>query len=119
VRTEQDKLRDLTSSTSNNEQPEFTEDQLTLRPFREALENTPCIVAGGYNYCNCWEGIERVSRFFFACLFQQLIYVFVLQGDYDAIAFGRYFTSNLDLVEKLRNRKPFAKYGELSLRLCS
>ncbi|KAF8170389.1 hypothetical protein BJ912DRAFT_997481 [Pholiota molesta] len=90
VRTEQDKLRDLTSDTSENEQPEFTKDQLTLRPFREALGNTPCIVAGGYNYSNCWEGIER--------------------GDYDAIAFGRYFTSNLDLVEKLRTGKPFAKY---------
>ncbi|KAF8972559.1 hypothetical protein BDZ97DRAFT_1781622 [Flammula alnicola] len=90
VRSEQDKLLALTSSSSASEPPEFTEDQLTLQPFRAALGRTPCIVAGGYNPSNCWEGIER--------------------GDHDAIAFGRYFTSNADLVDRLRTGKPFARY---------
>ncbi|PPQ79606.1 hypothetical protein CVT25_003486 [Psilocybe cyanescens] len=91
VRSEQDKLRALASSTDTEEPaPEFTPDQLTLHPFRVALGTTPCMVAGGYNPSNCWEGIER--------------------GDHDAIAFGRYFTSNADLVERLRIGKPFFRY---------
>ncbi|KJA21916.1 hypothetical protein HYPSUDRAFT_87706 [Hypholoma sublateritium FD-334 SS-4] len=92
VLSEQDKLHALTSRTSPShaETPEFTGDQLTLRPFREALGQTPCIVAGGYNPSNCWEGIER--------------------GDHDAIAIGRYFTSNSDVVERLRLGQPLARY---------
>ncbi|KDR68716.1 hypothetical protein GALMADRAFT_129047 [Galerina marginata CBS 339.88] len=91
VLSEQDKLRALSSTSSINEPPpEFTREQLTLHPFRAALGKTPCIVAGGYNPSNCWEGIER--------------------GDHDAIAFGRYFTSNGDLVERLRTGMPLARY---------
>ncbi|KAF9482416.1 FMN-linked oxidoreductase [Pholiota conissans] len=90
ARSEQEKLRDLTSSDSEQELPGLAADQLTSHPFREALGRTPCIVAGGYNFSNCWEGIER--------------------GDHDAIAFGRYFTSNLDLVIKLRTGKSFVRY---------
>ncbi|KAF4622908.1 hypothetical protein D9613_001492 [Agrocybe pediades] len=91
VRSEQDKLQAL-ASADNTEAPtpEFKPDQLTLLPFRAALGSTPCIVAGGYNPSNCWEGIE--------C------------GEFDAIAFGRYFTSNADLVDRLRTSKPLARY---------
>jgi 2,4-dienoyl-CoA reductase-like NADH-dependent reductase (Old Yellow Enzyme family) len=70
VRSEQDKLRDLTSTSSSapagsedvEDKPPFTEDQLTLKLFRAELGNTPCIVAGGYNPSNCWTGIEEVHH---------------------------------------------------------
>lgn len=110
----------MASSTNTEEPaPEFTPDQLTLHPFRVALGTTPCMVAGGYNPSNCWEGIERVrypfdSSFGFEslhCLFIAVSY----QGDHDAIAFGRYFTSNADLVERLRIGKPFFRYGTFYL----
>lgn len=92
VRSEQDKLRALESASNSDESsPEFTPEQLTLLPFRAALGTTPCIVAGGYNPSNCWEGIER--------------------KEHDAIAFGRYFTSNADLVDRLRTGKLLARYG--------
>ncbi|KAF8168449.1 putative 12-oxophytodienoate reductase [Crassisporium funariophilum] len=84
IRSEQDKLQELETHT------DLSQEQLTLRPFRIALGSTPCVVAGGYNPSNCWEGIE--------------------QGEHDAIAFGRYFCSNADLVNKLRTGKPLARY---------
>lgn len=37
-----------------------------------------------------------------------------LQGDHDAIAIGRYFTSNSDVVERLRLGQPLTRYGQLA-----
>lgn len=101
---------------SDPEPPEFRKDQLTLRPFREALRQTPCIVAGGYKPSNCWDGIERVSLPNNFYKYPKLPLSIWIQGYHDAIAFGRYFTSNADLVERLRLGKPFARYG---LLLCA
>lgn len=71
VRSEQDKLRDLTSAAgaeNGNDDPPFTEDQLNLKLFRAELGNTPCIVAGGYNFSNCWAGIEEVRHSKSSCV---------------------------------------------------
>ncbi|KAF9527080.1 putative 12-oxophytodienoate reductase [Crepidotus variabilis] len=86
-RSEDAKLQQLVS-LSNSDQ--LDADQMSLKPFHDALERTNCIVSGGYNLTNCWQGIE--------------------QGDYEAIAFGRYFTSNPDLVRRLENNLPLVAY---------
>ncbi|KAH9486841.1 Flavin oxidoreductase hxnT [Psilocybe cubensis] len=110
VRSEQDKLRALASTTNDKKHgPEFTPEQLTLYPFRQALGTTPCMVAGGYNPSNCWEGIERVRLLFYIQI-AFLMVISMTQGDHDAIAFGRYFTSNADLVERLRTGMPLYRY---------
>ena len=54
------------------------------------MGTTPFIVAGGYNNTNVWGVIES--------------------GAADAISIGRYYTSNPDLVERLRQGKPFTEY---------
>ncbi|KAL8290033.1 hypothetical protein RQP46_002972 [Phenoliferia psychrophenolica] len=64
---------------------------VSLAPFRAALGSTPVIAAGGYNATNCTEGIEK--------------------GEHDLVAFGRYFCSNGDLVERLRDGKPLLHYN--------
>jgi len=63
---------------------------INLKFLREILGDTPVFSAGGWNDTNCWEIIES--------------------GDYDALLFGRYFTSNPDLVERLKLGKPFTIY---------
>lgn len=85
--SEKEKLQAFTSA---NEMP-------TLRPFREAIAASSfvpgrpkVITAGGYTYDNAQDCISN--------------------GEYDAVAFGRYFTSNADLVERLREGKPFYRY---------
>ncbi|GFZ49139.1 hypothetical protein JCM24511_06889 [Saitozyma sp. JCM 24511] len=65
----------------------------TIAPFREVLGGvggTPVIVAGGYDTENCWDTVDS--------------------GRADMIAFGRYFTSNPDLVYRIKNGKPLVKY---------
>jgi hypothetical protein len=67
----------------------------TIAPFREVLGGvggTPVIVAGGYDTENCWDTVDS--------------------GRADMIAFGRYFTSNPDLVYRIKNGKPLVKYSE-------
>ncbi|OWZ26774.1 NADPH dehydrogenase [Cryptococcus neoformans c45] len=83
IRSGADKLAEL---GSNNE-------EVTLDPFINALENRiPIIVAGGYDATNL-----RKSR--------------VLEDKKaDVVAFGRYFTSNPDLVYRLKYDKPFVQY---------
>ncbi|KAK8857031.1 OYE2-NADPH dehydrogenase (old yellow enzyme) isoform 1 [Apiospora arundinis] len=61
-----------------------------LSMFRTILGETPFFVAGGYNDSNCWGVIEG--------------------GQCDGILFGRYFISNPDLPERLRNGYPLTKY---------
>jgi 2,4-dienoyl-CoA reductase-like NADH-dependent reductase (Old Yellow Enzyme family) len=63
---------------------------ISLTTLREIMSNTPFIVSGGYNDTNIWNVIES--------------------GNADAISFGRYFTSNPDLVDRLRTGKQLSKY---------
>ncbi|EIW68702.1 hypothetical protein TREMEDRAFT_31883 [Tremella mesenterica DSM 1558] len=65
----------------------------TIAPFRAALggkEGTKVMVAGGYDTENCWGAVES--------------------GLTDMIAYGRYFTSNPDLVYRIRHQLPLVKY---------
>ncbi|KDQ57987.1 hypothetical protein JAAARDRAFT_155650 [Jaapia argillacea MUCL 33604] len=79
LQSESDKLASLHSTPNLHD--------ISLAPYQKAIKSpTKCIVAGGYDGDNCWEGIEK--------------------GEYDAIAFGRYFVSNEDLVGRLRTGKP-------------
>ncbi|BGP12766.1 hypothetical protein JCM10213_007281 [Rhodosporidiobolus nylandii] len=63
--------------------------ELSLRPYREACADTPVIAAGGYNDKNFNER---------------------LGADHDLVAFGRYFCSNGDLVERLRTGQKLFPY---------
>ncbi|CZR63009.1 related to 12-oxophytodienoate reductase [Phialocephala subalpina] len=53
--------------------------------------NIKVISAGGWDGENCWEGIER--------------------GDVDGVVFARWFVSNPDLVERLREGKSLTMYN--------
>jgi 2,4-dienoyl-CoA reductase-like NADH-dependent reductase (Old Yellow Enzyme family) len=63
---------------------------LNLKFLREILGDTPVFSAGGWNDTNSWGVIES--------------------GEYDALLFGRYFTSNPDFVERLKLGKSFTMY---------
>lgn len=63
---------------------------ITLDPFREIMGTTPFITAGGFNDTNIWGVIDS--------------------GKYDAVAIGRYFVSNPDLVERLKKGRELTKY---------
>ena len=54
------------------------------------MGSTPLISAGGWNDNNLWGVIES--------------------GDCDAVSMGRYFVSNPDLVERLKQGMPLSKY---------
>lgn len=62
----------------------------TLWPFRRLLKNTPLIGAGGYDAKSADQAIA--------------------EGRIDLAAFGRYFTSNPDLPERLFRGLPLNKY---------
>lgn len=104
VRSEKEKLKEL------GEQNDDISANPSLAPFRAALGNTPCIAGGGYNWTNCWEGIENVCATFPHLTSFSMLTSYE-QGNHDAIAFGRYFCSNGDLVHKLRMQQPFFRYG--------
>ncbi|EHA27961.1 hypothetical protein CBS147343_1526 [Aspergillus niger] len=61
-----------------------------LSSFRKIFGSTPFFSAGGWDQTNSWGVLEA--------------------GKYDALLYGRYFTSNPDLVERLRKGIPFAPY---------
>lgn len=63
---------------------------INLKFLREILGDTPVFSAGGWNVSNSW-GV-------------------IASGDYDGLLFGRYFTSNPDLVERLKLGKSFTMY---------
>ncbi|KAF1974662.1 FMN-linked oxidoreductase [Bimuria novae-zelandiae CBS 107.79] len=63
---------------------------INLKFLREIMGDTPFFSAGGWNDTNSWGLIES--------------------GEYDALLYGRYFTSTPDLVERLRLGKAFTKY---------
>ncbi|RAH76576.1 putative NADPH dehydrogenase [Aspergillus japonicus CBS 114.51] len=62
----------------------------TIWPFRRILKTTPVIGAGGYDAVSAAQAIE--------------------EGRIDLAAFGRYFTSNPDLPERLFKGLPLTKY---------
>ncbi|KAL5339947.1 hypothetical protein BJX70DRAFT_362345 [Aspergillus crustosus] len=61
-----------------------------LTTFREIFGDTPFFSAGGWDQKNSWGVLES--------------------GKYDALLYGRYFTSNPDLVERLKSGVPFEPY---------
>ncbi|PLN86938.1 oxidoreductase [Aspergillus taichungensis] len=61
-----------------------------LSRFRKIFGSTPFFSAGGWDQSNSFGVLES--------------------GRYDALLYGRYFTSNPDLVERLRTGVPFAPY---------
>ncbi|KAF4950297.1 hypothetical protein FGADI_8280 [Fusarium gaditjirri] len=61
-----------------------------LSLFRSIFGDTPFFSAGGFNDVNSWGVVES--------------------GKYDGLLYGRYFTSNPDLVERLRNGWPLQAY---------
>ncbi|CEL11539.1 hypothetical protein ASPCAL14640 [Aspergillus calidoustus] len=64
--------------------------EMSIWPFRRILKNTTVIGAGGYNAESAARAIE--------------------EGRIDLVAFGRYFTSNPDLPERLFKGLPLTKY---------
>lgn len=61
-----------------------------MKPLRRVLKNTTLISCGGFNDTNVFGPIEN--------------------GDFDAAVYGRWFISNPDLVERLRNGWELAPY---------
>jgi NADH:flavin oxidoreductase / NADH oxidase family len=64
--------------------------EISLAPFRNIMCSTPFISAGGWDSTNIWGVLES--------------------GQYDAFSMGRRFVSNPDLLERIRNGLPLAKY---------
>ncbi|RSL58752.1 hypothetical protein CEP54_007659 [Fusarium duplospermum] len=65
-----------------------------LSLFRSIFGDTPFFSAGGFDDGNSWGVLES--------------------GKYDGLLYGRYFISNPDLVERLRNGWPLAPYDRSS-----
>lgn len=63
---------------------------IDLKPFRDIFGETPFFSAGGFDDTNSWGVLES--------------------GKYDALLYGRYFISNPDLPERLKERLPLAPY---------
>jgi 2,4-dienoyl-CoA reductase-like NADH-dependent reductase (Old Yellow Enzyme family) len=63
---------------------------VSLQPFRDIMGSTPFMVSGGYNDTNVWGVVDS--------------------GAADAISIGRYFTSNPDLVHRIKEGKQLVKY---------
>ncbi|KAL2292860.1 hypothetical protein FJTKL_07915 [Diaporthe vaccinii] len=64
--------------------------EVDLSEFRKIFGETPFLSGGGWNDENAWGEVES--------------------GKYDALLFGRYFISNPDLVERLREGRPLTPY---------
>ncbi|KAK0113374.1 hypothetical protein ONS95_013630 [Cadophora gregata] len=62
-----------------------------LRHFEEVLKTTPKLATGNYNGENCFEEVEK--------------------GEIDFVTFGRWFISNPDLVERIREGKNLTKWN--------
>lgn len=91
VMTESAKIEKLHAIAKSNGVPDDKlAEYATLKPFRDMLKTTPLIVAGGYKDTNASVPIEN--------------------GEADGVVFGRYFISNPDIVERLRNGWPLNRY---------
>ncbi|KAI3397798.1 hypothetical protein diail_10331 [Diaporthe ilicicola] len=64
--------------------------EVDLSEFRGIFGSTPFLSGGGWNDQNAWGEVEA--------------------GKYDALLFGRYFISNPDLVDRLRDGRPLTPY---------
>ncbi|KKY37638.1 putative 12-oxophytodienoate reductase [Diaporthe ampelina] len=64
--------------------------EVDLSEFRSIFGETPFLSGGGWNDTNAWGEVES--------------------GKCDALLFGRYFISNPDLVERLREGRPLTQY---------
>lgn len=64
--------------------------EVDLSEFRRIFGDTPFLSGGGWNDQNAWGEVES--------------------GKYDGLLFGRYFISNPDLVERLREGRPLTQY---------
>ena len=89
IKSENEKLEALGQAVTS-------EKEVSLKPFRAASGSTPVIAAGGYNAENYNEGMG---------------------SEHDLVAMGRYFCSNADLVDRLREGKPLYRYSESSAGL--
>lgn len=85
-----DEIRDASEKAAALADISKGEAEISLKPFREALGSTPVIAAGAFNAANCSDGIRK--------------------GDHDLVAFGRFFTSNPDLVDRLKQSLPLYKW---------
>lgn len=63
---------------------------ISLAPFRDLFGKTPFLSAGGFDNTNSWGVLES--------------------GKYDALLYGRYFTSNPDLPKRLKEGSPLEPY---------
>ncbi|KAF2737055.1 12-oxophytodienoate reductase [Polyplosphaeria fusca] len=63
---------------------------ISLSVFRNIMGSTPFFSAGGWNDTNSWGVLEA--------------------GEFDALIMGRWFISNPDLVERLKEGQPLTKY---------
>jgi len=63
---------------------------VTLDRFHQIFGSTPFFSAGGWDDKNSWGVVES--------------------GKYDGLLYGRYFTSNPDLVHRLKEKLPMAPY---------
>jgi N-ethylmaleimide reductase len=69
-------------------------EEISLKPFFEILKGTPTLATGGYDNHNCFDEVES--------------------GDLDAVTFGRWFISNPDLVERIREGKKLSPWKQES-----
>lgn len=65
-------------------------EDISLRHFVGLLKRTPVFASGNYDGKNCFEEVER--------------------GELDGVAFGRWFISNPDLVDRLRKGLELTAY---------
>ncbi|KAF2003784.1 FMN-linked oxidoreductase [Amniculicola lignicola CBS 123094] len=63
---------------------------INLKFLRKIMGPTPFFSAGGWNDTNALDALD--------------------ENEYDALVIGRYFISNPDLVQRLKERKPLTKY---------
>ena len=69
-----------------------SKEEISLKPFFEILKKTPTLATGGYDDQNCFDEVER--------------------GDLDGVAFGRWFISNPDLVERIQGGKKLSLWKQ-------
>lgn len=82
---------------NEKEKLEGLDETASLSPYRFAALPVKMISAGGFN----WENASSA----------------IASRDVDAVAFGRYYTSNPDLVDKIRSKQPWVKYRKFPFKL--
>lgn len=80
----------IDSTTKENYLASLGLSDISLAPFRSIMGSTPLISAGGWNDTNVWNAFD--------------------DDECDAVAMGRYFVSNPDLLERIKRGIPLSKY---------